>query len=173
MSKNNGKAKCAALKEIRRQIARSAGIAYDPPQCTHQGDCSGTCPACEAEVRYLEEQLAQRGKRSVAAAAVGGLMVAGLMSSCDRVLVRGKMAPDYQLQGDVPYTEVVSNSMVGSTRQVYVPIQQGDSTDWQPVEVLITSDMVGQDIVSPDSGSAAWRAIEEARLKLQQEADRR
>ena len=53
-----GKEKCKALKEIRRQIAEKNDIEFVVSECKHQGDCKGTCPKCEAEVRYLERELA-------------------------------------------------------------------------------------------------------------------
>ena len=56
----NGKAKCKILKEIRRQIAESNDIYYVVSECPHQGDCTGTCPRCEAEVAYLERELKKR-----------------------------------------------------------------------------------------------------------------
>ncbi len=55
-----GKDKCRALKEIRRQVAEANDIPYVVSQCTHKGDCKGTCPKCEAELQYLERELAFR-----------------------------------------------------------------------------------------------------------------
>lgn len=52
-----GKEKCKALKEIRKQIAEKNDIEFAVSECTHKGDCKGTCPKCEAELRYLERQL--------------------------------------------------------------------------------------------------------------------
>lgn len=66
-----GKEKCKALKEIRRQIAEKNDIPYVVSQCTHQGDCRGTCPKCEAELRYLERELAIRQGLGKAVAVVG------------------------------------------------------------------------------------------------------
>ncbi len=58
-----GRDKCDQLREIRKKIAEENGIDYTPQECHHTGSCTGTCPACEAEVKYLEEQLAKkRGK---------------------------------------------------------------------------------------------------------------
>lgn len=67
-----GKNTCKILKEIRRQIAEANDIAYVIEECKYKGDCLGTCPKCEAEVRYLEEQLRQRQLLGKA------VMVAGL-----------------------------------------------------------------------------------------------
>ena len=71
-----GKATCKILKEIRKQIAKENDIAFVTSECKYQGDCLGTCPACEAEVRYLEEELRKRkqlGKTAVVAGISLGL----------------------------------------------------------------------------------------------------
>ena len=72
-----GKSKCKILKQIRQAIADENDIPLVTRECTHQGTCSGTCPTCEQEVRYLEQQLAQRqslGKRVTVAALAAGLL---------------------------------------------------------------------------------------------------
>ena len=55
-----GKSTCKLLKDIRQQIADANGISYQPKECHHKGDCVGTCPACEEEIRYLERELKVR-----------------------------------------------------------------------------------------------------------------
>ena len=55
-----GKSTCKLLKSIRQQIADANGISYQPKECHHKGDCAGTCPACEEEIRYLEWELKAR-----------------------------------------------------------------------------------------------------------------
>ena len=55
-----GRSTCKLLKSIRQQIADANGISYQPKECHHKGDCAGTCPACEAEIRYLEGELKAR-----------------------------------------------------------------------------------------------------------------
>ncbi|MBW4771665.1 carboxypeptidase-like regulatory domain-containing protein [Prevotella jejuni] len=55
-----GKSTCKLLKDIRQQIADANGISYRPIECQHKGDCTGTCPACEEEIRYLERELKAR-----------------------------------------------------------------------------------------------------------------
>ena len=79
----NGKATCAILKQIRRDIAEKNDIALTIAECRHQGDCPGTCPRCEAEVRLLEKALAEKKKRGIQTAVAGisaGLLAAGLVS---------------------------------------------------------------------------------------------
>ncbi|MBW4739005.1 carboxypeptidase-like regulatory domain-containing protein [Prevotella histicola] len=55
-----GKSTCKLLKSIRQQIADANGISYQPKECHYEGDCAGTCPACEEEIRYLERELKVR-----------------------------------------------------------------------------------------------------------------
>ena len=81
-----GKQTCKILKEIRRQIAAENDIKLTVEECTYQGDCLGTCPKCEAEVRYLERELEKR-QRMGKAAVVAGLSV-GLMSSTQVALAQ-------------------------------------------------------------------------------------
>ena len=91
-----GKRICKELKAVRRRIADENGIALDQPECTHTGDCSGTCPRCEAEVRYLERELSRR--LSVGKAAT----VAGLTLSLGACGGSGgsTLATDTPLPGD-------------------------------------------------------------------------
>ena len=55
-----GKHICETLKGIRKEIAQANDIDYKPIECSHNGDCAGTCPACESEMRWLERQLRLR-----------------------------------------------------------------------------------------------------------------
>jgi TonB family protein len=68
---------CNTLKAIRRQIAEANDIKYEPRECHHEGDCAGTCPACEAEVRYLEGEIGRQrsmGKKVAVAGIAMGLV---------------------------------------------------------------------------------------------------
>lgn len=66
-----GKSICNQLKSVRQAIADANGIAYTPAVCNHKGDCPGTCPACEAEVQYLEHELSLRSIAGKAVAVAG------------------------------------------------------------------------------------------------------
>ena len=57
---NRGKQTCRQLKDIRKQIAEANDIDYVISECRYKGDCLGTCPKCEAEVRYLEQALERK-----------------------------------------------------------------------------------------------------------------
>ena len=56
----HGKNICNQLKEVRKRIAEENDIPLEIEECTYKGECRGTCPRCEAEVRYLENALADR-----------------------------------------------------------------------------------------------------------------
>ena len=66
-----GKQTCKILKEIRKQIAAENDIEFVTSECTYKGDCKGTCPKCEAEVRYLERELEKRQRMGKAAVFAG------------------------------------------------------------------------------------------------------
>ena len=69
---------CKELKALRRRIAEENGIPLETEECTYRGECCGTCPRCDAEVRYLEDALSRRlrmGKAAVVAGVALGLAV--------------------------------------------------------------------------------------------------
>ena len=107
-----GKEKCKALKEIRQKIAEQNDIAFAVSECTHQGDCRGTCPKCEAELRYLERQLEIRknlGKAVVVAGISAGMCAP--MVACNPIEAVGDVIADVyysinppeDIAGDVQY----------------------------------------------------------------------
>ena len=98
-----GKQTCKILKEIRRQIAAENDIDLIIEECTYKGDCLGTCPKCEAEVRYLERELEKR-QRLGKAAVVAGLSV-GLLGASQVALAQH---PD-TLRMDTIHKEVIED----------------------------------------------------------------
>ena len=122
-----GKSICAVLKTIRKQIADANEIKYEPRECHHQGECRGTCPGCEAEVRYLERQLDIRRQLGKAVAIVG--ISAGLsallgcgdkskkvdsVSEKECKLTAGEVMvePTERLDGDVEYQSPVDTVII-------------------------------------------------------------
>lgn len=75
-----GKERCKALKEIRQKIAEENDIEYIVQECTFQGECKGTCPKCEEELRYLEKELEKRQKigKAVIVAGVAIGVISGI-----------------------------------------------------------------------------------------------
>ena len=81
-----GRAICKVLKDVRQKIANENGISYHPEECHHKGECTGTCPGCEKEIRYLEEQLKNKQHSGF------GLKVAGIAAGvCVTVLPMAAM----------------------------------------------------------------------------------
>lgn len=68
---NRGKVICKDLKAVRKRIAEENNIPLEIKECTYEGPCRGTCPRCEAEVRYLENSLAHRLKMGKVATIAG------------------------------------------------------------------------------------------------------
>ena len=77
-----GKSTCKVLKEVRRKIADANNIPLQERECTHTGDCAGTCPYCESEVRYLERELSKRKSLGKAVAVAGIALSAVTMAGC-------------------------------------------------------------------------------------------
>lgn len=82
---NHGKETCRILKELRHKIAEANDIALETSECRFKGDCTGTCPRCESEVRYLERQLADRRHAGKAIRLAGLAAGAIIMSGCGNV----------------------------------------------------------------------------------------
>lgn len=113
-----GKETCRVLKEIRQKIADENDIPYVTEECGYKGECRGTCPKCESDLRYLEKQLAARvaaGKKIVITALCAGMALG--VSGCAAV-----KPPAEDLSGDV---EIVQENDEGQNNEV-------DETD--PIE---------------------------------------
>ena len=122
-----GKTICGVLKTIRKQVADANEIKYEPRECHHQGECRGTCPACDAEVRYIERQLDIRRQLGKAVAIVGISTSLSALSGCgdkarktdfvseeESKLTVGKVMVDTleRLDGDVEYKSPVDTVIV-------------------------------------------------------------
>jgi len=118
-----GKQICASLKEVRRQIAEANEIPYEVTECKHEGPCAGTCPKCEAELRYIDQQLSLRRAAGKAVSVVGlSLGIATFFGSCTScnqssrdqiggypvtdIIEMGEVEAPSELEGDVEVEEV-------------------------------------------------------------------
>lgn len=103
---SKGKEICGVLKEIRQQVANENDIAFETSECQFEGECKGTCPKCEAEVRYLENEISKRKQLGKVAAIAGISMgVALTFSSC--------------IQGDVAEEDDYNDYIEDSLRDTY------------------------------------------------------
>ena len=147
-----GKQTCKILKEIRKQIAEENDIKLVVEECTYQGDCLGTCPKCEEEVRYLERELEKR-QRLGKAAMVAGLSV-GLLSSSQVALAQQPDSlnvnqPDEEMiwGGEVP---IVMGKIPLTSYYHFDPIRYRRVMDMFDFSGMRNLSVVGFDLESPD-----------------------
>lgn len=115
-----GKHTCKILKEIRRRIAEANGIEFVTSECRYKGDCTGTCPKCEAEVRYLEQQLRTRSLagKAVALAGISAGMIA--LSGCGSTSTKNQSNENFR-------EEIIdSTEITDSTEVVECIIKEGE-----------------------------------------------
>ena len=108
-----GKEKCRILKEIRAEIARENDIEWVVSECKHKGNCKGTCPKCEQEVRQLEAALAKREALGKTVAVVG-------ISASIALSVTGCVNPFPQPTDGVPMGDVMPPET--SAEETYIAI---------------------------------------------------
>jgi TonB family protein len=109
---NRGKQTCRILKEIRQQIADQNDIAYITSECHFQGECKGTCPKCEEELRYLETELQKRRQLGKAATIVGiSLGIAGTFAALPTAPVYGQDLAINKMLQDTTTSERVADTI--------------------------------------------------------------
>ena len=141
-----GKRKCEILKEIRQRIADENEIPYKTHECNFKGECSGTCPFCESEVRYLEGELKKKaslGKKVKIAAICAGM--AAMASGCsvvDSVVSQFSPTPTpeeiIELSGEVPWPYEIEATEVSpaESKKNIVPVPTSPSAVVEIVEDL-------------------------------------
>ena len=135
-----GKSTCKLLKDIRQQIADANGISYQPKECHHKGDCAGTCPACEEEIRYLERELKARKGNGF------GMKVAGIAAGiCATVMPMTAAA-----QGVKP--DSTANRPVHTAKKGDVKVV--DLSDSCASPVVVRGMVVGSDDKEPVIGAS-------------------
>lgn len=117
-----GKDKCKILKEIRAQIAAANEIEWVTENCTHKGDCRGTCPKCEAEVAALERALARRralGKTVAVAGLSAGMIVS--TSACALIDSMQSTGGVMVIESERTTTVTTTTTMTTKTPQTHPP----------------------------------------------------
>ena len=118
-----GKQTCRILKEIRRQIAEVNDIEFITSECQYQGDCLGTCPKCEAEVRYLEQQLERKRMAGKAITVLG--ISAGVMT----MNAQNSNIDSIQKQSLTDIIEIISTEVSGTNNTDSLFVIKGIVTD--------------------------------------------
>ena len=152
-----GKQTCKILKEIRRQIAEANGIEFATSECRYKGDCLGTCPKCEAEVRYLEQQLRARSLagKAVALAGISAGMI--LMSECSGI---SSNQSNVTLQGE-PEISVEQIEVADTIEDGELPAIE-DTVVLKKGEIDDTEIVVGE-IIDPEQEDNVYEAIVDVR----------
>lgn len=126
-----GKDKCKILKDIRKKIADENDIPYITDECGFKGNCKGTCPKCESELRYLEKELEKRknlGKKIAVAGLAASMVVA--LSGCDDFLVE-------HTAGDLEADPAITEEMEGEVAIEENYMEEGEVPDEEcEVDVL-------------------------------------
>ena len=134
-----GKSTCKLLKDIRQQIADANGISYRSKECHYEGECSGTCPACEEEIRYLERELKARKGNGF------GMKVAGIAAGvCATVMPMAAMAQSVS-------SDNTSNSPVSATMKDTVKVV--DFSNGRAGAVLVRGQVIFEDDEEPVIGA--------------------
>ena len=135
-----GKSTCKLLKSIRQQIADANGISYRSKECQHKGDCAGTCPACEEEIRYLERELKARKGNGF------GMKVAGIAAGiCATVMPMTAAAQGVK-------SDSTANPPVQTTKKA--PIKVVDLSDGCASPVVVRGMVIGSDDKEPVIGAS-------------------
>ena len=135
-----GKSTCKLLKDIRQRIADANGISYQPKECHHKGDCAGTCPTCEEEIRYLERELKARKGNGF------GMKVAGIAAGiCATVMPMIAAA-------QVVKSDSTANPPVQTTKKA--PIKVVDLSDSCASPVVVRGMVIGSDDKEPVIGAS-------------------
>lgn len=131
-----GKQTCKILKDIRRQIAEANDIEFITSECQYQGDCLGTCPKCEAEVRYLEQQLERKRMAGKAITILGisaGLVAMAPMTSCSSSPNKGT---NQETISDSANTSVMFGEVCPTPIEDTIPMVERDTVNKQALPEL-------------------------------------
>lgn len=117
------KAKCRELKKIRASMAENLGLELHQRECTYEGYCSGTCPACRKEEMLLNAALLKKQLEGINLK--GRVATAGLATAAALCLT-----------GCTPPSQDVT---------------EGELIEWDgDIAGFITSDPAESDPLSPD-----------------------
>ena len=153
-----GKQTCKILKEIRRQIAEANGIEFATSECRYKGDCLGTCPKCETEVRYLEQQLRARSLAGKAVALAGISAGIILMSGCGGTPTNQSSET---LQGE-PEASVEKIEIIDTIEEGEMPAIE-DTVVLKKGEINDTELVVVGEIIDPEQEDKVYEAIVDVR----------
>ena len=143
----NGKSKCKILKDIRKQIAQDNDIEFVTSECKYQGDCTGTCPKCEAELQYLENELRKR-QTAGKAIAVAGIAATRRLGAVGCSVLTQKGAPQ-ELDGDIAMPTTSSSTTETEPLMGEEDVTEPTSDELQGEPIYPSDDELQGDIPLP------------------------
>lgn len=106
---------------MRRRIADENDIPLEIKECSYKGECRGTCPRCETEVQYLENELEKRVRLGKVATVAG--ITLGLAACSHNGMTN-------QDTDDVLVGEVAAALHNDDTNDVPPPPPEVETPDW-------------------------------------------
>ncbi len=184
-----GKSTCRELKRIRKMIAEQNNIPLEDSECHYEGDCAGTCPKCDAEVRFLENALRkskQLGKVVTLSGAALAFSACGNHTPVEMPFDDTVDSADVMMQNDSVDTDTVKTE-AASFPDVDLPILGGDfviegidypdSAVQPPNEEFLTGEVAmdsdyddkGEEIIDPIEEKPQFPGGDEAFMKYIEE----
>jgi hypothetical protein len=151
-----GKRICKTLKDIRKRIADANDMPYNIEECSHEGDCSGSCPKCEQEMQYLAESIetAEKEGKSV--------NVDGLVNDenlCKMVSIDGDEENGYVVVDSTGGDMRLEDGEIVEVSDDMSPMTPGiitfDYEDWLNALVVDSDNGEIKDIVDDDENDSA------------------
>lgn len=143
-----GREKCKILKQLRKKIADENGIAYEVENCKYKGDCTGTCPKCEADLKKLTSDIIEkRLRQGLTGLGVGSIALS--LAGCTEVdLHKYPVIPDTTesvLMGDIDVSIMETEDLEEDSGELsgnVSIIEEEESTDSLTDEPILLGDVV-------------------------------
>lgn len=178
-----GKEKCKILKELRAQIAAANDIEWTTENCTHKGECRGTCPKCEAEVVMLERAIERRkalGKTVALTGLAVGMIATSTACSAEQWQIWGGETdgvplPDQTYTSQATSDKKTTEAVQTTTKRVEVEVDGEMVTAGDPAPICYytdftlfdartfetTKEIYFEEVVDSDGNSSSFKSVPE------------
>lgn len=166
MDKTQGRRVCDILKEIRKKFANEGNLELNQKECNYKGECSGTCPACEAELKKINDKFDHKKLLSLAGCAT---MILPLTACTSNTMdnIQGNIeyregpyiADDSELTKDDLPDDLISgkiepkkkNKILAEEMQGEIPIEEVKTQELQGDIAIEPSTVEEPEVVTPNS----------------------
>ena len=125
-------------------------------ECHFQGECQGTCPKCEAELKFLEKELHKRRQLGKAVAVAGiSLGIASTFSACNTPQKQPNIttSSEQEIVQEMPEIEISYNKSKDIGEELLIiagEVIDGEIPSKPPDEILPIEDDVEDTSDFPD-----------------------